>query len=286
MVDYEVHPTTPPEMAELATAPGIAYSLEFLAPMAPPAGATELRRSEYQPGLDLWAHGRLDPSERRPGVLFVHGGGWGAGSPCYHLRHAHQLAQRGWVTAIITYRLTASGATWPAPGEDVRAAIGWLRANAHGLGLDPGRLAVAGGSAGGHLSAMAALDPDAGVQAAVLWYPAVDLRSFAQVPEFAPMTDALLPGADHDALLAASPVGNVHAGAPPMLTFTGDVDPVTTLDDIAGFHEQLTDHGVRNELLVFKGRDHGFDFHPADWQACFDRMCAFLTSVLETSAPG
>jgi acetyl esterase/lipase len=284
-VDFEVHPTAVPEMGDLGTAPGIAYSLDFHAPMTRPPGATELRRSEYSPGLDIWVHSRLDPSERQPGIVFVHGGGWGAGSPSFHLRHAHQLAARGWVTAIITYRLTASGATWPAPLEDVQAALGWLRASAGGLGLDPDRMAVGGGSAGGHLSAMAALDPANRLGAAVLWYPAVDLRSFAAVPDYAVMTDALMPGADPAALLAASPVGNVHAGAPPMLTFTGDVDPITTLDDIAGFHDQLTEHGVANELLVFKGRDHGFDFHPEDWQACFDRMCAFLHAVLVTPTP-
>ena len=43
--------------------------------------------------------------------------------------------------------------------------------------------------------------------------------------------------------------------------------------------------GVRNELVVFEGRHHGFDFHPLDWEACFERVCAFLDSALKEPAP-
>jgi acetyl esterase/lipase len=283
-VDYELHPTGPPEMDVLGTPAGLAFSLEFLAPLAPPPGATELRRFQYRPGLDVWVHGRTDTSAGgagagAPGVLFVHGGGWGAGSPVFHLRHAHQLAARGWVTALATYRLSGQ-APWPACLEDVQAALAWLRSTAPELGLDPARVAVAGGSAGGHLAAMLALDPAQALRAAVLWYPAVDLRSFAAVPEWAVMTDALLPGASTGELLAASPIARVHADAPPVLTFAGDADPLTTVGDIEGFHSLLGAAGVRNELLVFKGRDHGFDFHPEDWTACFDRMSTFLDSAV------
>jgi dipeptidyl aminopeptidase/acylaminoacyl peptidase len=58
------------------------------------------------------------------------------------------------------------------------------------------------------------------------------------------------------------------------------LDECTRLPAIEAFHEALDEAGVRNDLVVFKGRDHGFDFHPADWQVCFDRMAAFLDDVL------
>lgn len=283
------HPGPPPG-GDYATAGQWAMLLDWLTPMHPPAGATPAEPRVYATagpgGRDLvgYLHRRSDASERRPGIVFVHGGGWAGAGPGLHIRHAHQWAERGFVTFNVTYRLTGE-APWPAAIDDVMAALRWFRTNADDLGLDPTRVAVAGGSAGGHLAAMAALlgadDPSAAVEAAVLWYPAVDLRELAARPDTRPMIDALLPGAPIDELVAASPVGNVHAAAPAFLTMTGDADPVTTLADIDRFHACLTQHGVRNELDVFEGRDHGFDYHPADWSTCFQRMSAFLDDLLD-----
>src|SRR4051812_21458493 len=87
--------------------------IDFMAPLTVPAGATEMRRVVYGTagagGRDLaaWVHGRADTSERRPGLVFVHGGGWAGGSPAFHIRHAHLMAGRGWVTMNVSYRLTA-----------------------------------------------------------------------------------------------------------------------------------------------------------------------------------
>lgn len=271
-----------PDIAELAHPAAIVSIAAFLSPLTQPAGATDLVRSVYddERGLQIWTYGRAAGSaEQAPGVLFVHGGGWGGGAPSFHLRHMHELASRGYVTAALEYRLTPN-AVWPAQIEDVGRAAAWLRAHAADLALDPSRLAVSGGSAGGHLAAMAALDPALSLKAGVFWYPAVDLRAFNDEPLLRPMTDALCPGADDDERLAASPMGHVSAGCPPVLTFTGDLDECTRLANIEAFHEALDEAGVRNDLLVFKGRDHGFDFHPADWQVCFDRMAAFLDEVL------
>ena len=87
------------------------------------------------------------------------------------------------------------------------------------------------------------------------------------------------PCCTRDELLAASPLSRVSPAAPPILSLTGDLDICTTVADITVFHEALDDAGVRNELVVFKGRDHGFDFHPTDWVVCLDRMVAFLDSL-------
>jgi dipeptidyl aminopeptidase/acylaminoacyl peptidase len=128
---------------------------------------------------------------------------------------------------------------------------------------------------------MAALDPALDLKAAVLWYPAVDLRAFDTLADARPMVEALLGGSYSDeVMLAASPVAHVAPGAPPMLTMTGDDDALTTVADITRFHELLDDAGAANELVVFKSRDHGFDYHPADWTVCQARMTAFLDRVL------
>lgn len=276
-VGYEVHPSGAPD-PDFLNMPGvgIGYIVDFYTPLLPPPGAADRVRVEYAPGRHLWVQPRADTSERQPGVVFIHGGGWANGTPAWHFRHVQELAAEGYVGAAIQYRLT-SEAPWPAQLDDVRAALDWLRVHADELGLDPTRIVASGGSAGGHLAAMAALTGEA--QAGVLWYPATDLRSITKT---APgLAESLVPGADDDAFLAASPIGHVHPGAPPILTLTSDLDTLTTLEAIEAFHHALDAAGVHNELVVFKDRVHGFDFHPIDWAACFERVCTFLASIFK-----
>src|SRR5207244_281730 len=102
---------------------------------------------------------REDTNERAPAVVFVHGGGWAGGSPFMHLKHAAQLAADGYVAAAIWYRFVPEVPTIVGCLEDAKCAVRWMRANAESFGADPNRIAAAGGSAGGQLSAMLALTP-------------------------------------------------------------------------------------------------------------------------------
>ena len=143
------------------------------------------------------------------------------------LRQCCALAEQGYVAATATYRL-APAHPWPAQLDDVLAAVAWLREHASDLGLDPARLVIAGTSAGGHLAALAALDPGAGLAGAILWYPAVDLAVVAE-HEVGPDTLAGLFGKPPTAqqLRAASPTHRVSPGCPPVLTLTGELDEIT-----------------------------------------------------------
>ncbi|EIK44857.1 putative lipoprotein [Cellvibrio sp. BR] len=89
----------------------------------------------------------------KPGVVFVHGGGWRSGYRTNFTPMAIGLAQRGYVTATISYRL-AGEAKYPAAIHDVKAAIRWLRSNAKKYGVNPQQIAVAGGSAGGQIASL------------------------------------------------------------------------------------------------------------------------------------
>jgi pectinesterase len=100
--------------------------------------------------LDLY---RPEGAGPLPAVLVVHGGGWDAGSRQMERPLARQLAARGFVTAPVTYRLGAAG-RFPAALHDLKAAVRWLRANAAAHGIDPDRIGVIGGSAGGQLAAL------------------------------------------------------------------------------------------------------------------------------------
>lgn len=86
-----------------------------------------------------------------PAVLIVHGGGWIAGDRTMERPFAQQLAARGYVAVPVSYRLGRPG-RFPAPVHDLKAAVRWLRTHAKEYRIDPTRIAIAGGSAGGTLA--------------------------------------------------------------------------------------------------------------------------------------
>ena len=110
--------------------------------------------------LDVWKRSDLGGDARAPVLFQVHGGAWtmgrkeGQGEPLM----AH-LAERGWVCVTANYRLSPR-ATWPDHIVDVKRALAWTKANIAGHGGDPSFVVITGGSAGGHLSSLAALTPN------------------------------------------------------------------------------------------------------------------------------
>ena len=110
--------------------------------------------------LDVWKRSDLGDDARAPVLFQVHGGAWtmgrkeGQGEPLM----AH-LAERGWVCVTVNYRLSPRS-TWPDHIVDVKRALAWTKANIAGHGGDPSFVVITGGSAGGHLCALAALTPN------------------------------------------------------------------------------------------------------------------------------
>lgn len=93
------------------------------------------------------------PSHTKPGIVFVHGGGWRAGYRTNFTPMAIDMAERGYVAATISYRLSPE-AQYPAAIHDVKAAVRWLRNNAKKYGVNPDQIAVIGGSAGGQIASL------------------------------------------------------------------------------------------------------------------------------------
>lgn len=130
-------------------------------------------------GADLYLPARPGP---HPAVICLHGGAWRGGTKRVYRAWGPWLAEAGYAALSVDYRLsTPERATWPGVLDDVRTALAWLTAQAPALGVDPGRIAVMGDSAGGHLAALLALDDTTGgrVRAVVGVYGVYDLEDLA-----------------------------------------------------------------------------------------------------------
>jgi len=110
--------------------------------------------------LDIWRRADLPLDGRAPVLLQVHGGAWVIGNKEQQaLPLLAHMAENGWVCVSINYRLSPR-ATWPDHIVDVKRALAWVKANIADHGGDPDFVAITGGSAGGHLSSLAALTPN------------------------------------------------------------------------------------------------------------------------------
>ncbi|OQD52021.1 hypothetical protein BM536_036640 [Streptomyces phaeoluteigriseus] len=236
------------------------------------AGVRLLRGVSYAdvPGarpleLDLWLPGHDPGRPPVPLVLFVHGGAWRRGrreDMGYRMRSWEpgpfaRIAAAGLAVASVDYRLSGE-ALFPAPLDDLRAALRWLALRAPELGTDIDRTTVWGESAGGHLAALLALSEGASrLRGAVAWYAPSDLSRQA---EAADTPEALLLGAAPAEVprLArqASPVAQVRPGAPPFLLVHGEDDSMVDCDHSRALAARLGEAGVPVDLWTVPGADH------------------------------
>ncbi|MGY2488912.1 alpha/beta hydrolase [Cupriavidus sp. CP313] len=203
-------------------------------------------------GRDLRVHvlEPADTSAHRPAILFFFGGGWRRGQVDQFLGQAKAAAGRGYVSVLADYRVACRDKTNAiAAVEDARDAYAWLRRESAGLGVDPGRIVLAGGSAGGQLALVASLSvTGAALPAAlVLYNPAVDL---------VPMGSWI--GLRPDEAAAISPSAMNVAASPPMLIFHGDADRIVPIGTVREFCRKVTSAAGRCELHEYAGQGHGF----------------------------
>lgn len=220
------------------------------------------------------------PWSPAPILLHVHGGMWMGSDKRYEaLPLLHRMAARGWVCVSVNYRLCPKD-PFPAQIVDVKRAIAWIRENAGAYGAGPSFLAVTGGSAGGHLAALAALtanapefqpgfeSADTSVQAAVPQYGIYDVaaesgtdRAIKRRDKFlAPMVLRKDPRTDPDAFAAASPLHHAHADAPPFFVLHGTADTGVEVDESRYFVERL--RGASRSTVAYAevpGAQHAYD---------------------------
>ena len=189
-----------------------------------------------------------------PAILFYFGGGWVGGSPQQFYPFAEPLAELGFVAIPMEYRVRGRhDSTIPDSMADAFAAFRWAQDNAGELGIDPERIVVSGGSAGGHLAATVgtiAEHSDIGPSAMVLYNPVTDLRDDV----FVSRLNELIAG---DAA-AVSPAAHVKAGAPRTIIFHGEEDATVPITQSEAFCEAMIAAGNQCELSRFPEVGHGF----------------------------
>ncbi|MDM4142580.1 MULTISPECIES: alpha/beta hydrolase [Mycobacterium] len=207
--------------------------------------------------LDIWRRPDLDPAGKAPVLFQIPGGAWTTGNKRgqAHPLMSH-LAELGWVCVAINYRHSPRN-TWPDHIVDVKRALAWVKEHIAEYGGDPDFVVITGGSAGGHLSALAALTPndpqfqpgfedaDTRVQAAVPFYGIYDFTRLDKTLH--PMMPGLLiksiikqkPSTHLQTFEAASPVNHVNPDAPPFFVLHGRNDSLAYVEQARAFVEQL-----------------------------------------------
>jgi len=227
--------------------------------------------------LDLYLP---ESTSSAPLLVFVHGGGWEAGSKAG--MPLGGLVERGFAVASVDFR-PASKAPFPAQVHEIKAAVRFLRASAKQYGYDASRIGIVGVSSGGHLAAMVgttngdaelegSLGDHAGessaVQAIVSYFGAANLTTIlAQSTPFGlgvrePALTRLLgslPKDNEAAARKASPVFYVDARDPPLLMFHGDQDPQMPINQSHELEGAYQKQGAAAEFIVVHGAAHGGD---------------------------
>lgn len=275
----------------------LAVSFVLLAPLAEaqkpkyppemPGSRTEVYRTTGAVDLKAWIFEPTGHSagDSRPAIVFFFGGGWNGGTPGQFRPQAEYLAARGMVAIAVDYRVRSRHGTLANVAvSDAKAAVRWVRSNAGRLGVDPNRIAAAGGSAGGHLAAATAVldghddkedypDTSPAPDALVLFNPAlitapVPGMANQDMEKFRKLETRL--GADPRSM---SPYHHVRGGLPPTIIFHGEEDKTVPFRTVELFTEAMKSAGNECELVGYPGEGHGFfNAHRADSSAYLDTI--------------
>lgn len=227
------------------------------------------------------------------GIVFVVSGGWRSAPDSFQPWLVAPLLRRGY-TVLPVYHVSQPQATVQEIVADVERAVRFIRSRAADLGIDPDRIGVTGGSAGGHLSLMLATRGGAGpqdaadavdressgVQAVAIYYPVTDLTDLSGSTEdpgdggpplhFRPAFDQepVDMEAWREVSRALSPLHHVRADLPPILIYHGDADTLVPIEQSRRFRDAARTAGSRVELVEVPGGGHGWVTLPLSIPRC------------------
>jgi len=282
--------------------------LEKLVDTSPeiPPDIEEFRGIEYKTingkSLQLDIYRSRNLTGKAPLLVFIHGGAWKSGKRSDYLVYLIPFAEKGFVTATVSYRLLADS-VYPACIEDLTDAVDWFFKNHDKYGYDPDRIALIGGSAGGHLATLAGfgwqktVDINATtslsvirknhrIKAVVDIYGPVDLTT--EYARTHPLVTAFIGHSYEEApglYSEASPVKYLDKDDPPVLIFHGTSDrlvPVSQSDDLK---KSLDSLGIPNTYYRMPLWPHTMDIVRRVNIFCQEKMEEFFREYLAAGQP-
>ena len=235
-----------------------------------------------------------------PAVLCIHGGGFRAGKREGYDGLCQKLAQQGYVAATISYRL-APKYQFPAAVHDTKAAVRFLRAHAAEYGIDPQKIGVTGGSAGGHLAQFLGVtggvpefegqggnaDQSSRVTCVVNVYGPSDFtKSYGKSVDAHEVLPLWLGGnleTHRHAHIYSSPLYWVTPNAAPTLCIHGTEDKYVAHEQAVWLIDKLKAADVEAELLTLDGAGHGFK--GADAEKAEKALFDYFARKLKASPP-
>lgn len=261
-----------------------------------------IKHIPYGPGgvrqqLDIYRPRNI-PEEGCPVVLQIHGGAWMIGDKgSQALPLMFELASRGWICVAANYRLSPS-VSFPTHLQDCKSALCWIREKGADYGMNPDFVAVTGGSAGGHLSALMGLtenqpdlqpehpDTDTSVQACIPFYGVYDfLVRYDQHPNKRIYERFLTGKVVHETLEdnpelwdLASPVAQIHEDAPPFMVCHGTHDSLAVVNEGRVFSQKLREKSKSPVIyLEMPGAEHAWEtIHSLRTEHTVDGVHRFL----------
>ena len=213
----------------------------------------------------------LNAVKPTPIIINIHGGGWKSGvketqggfSPYF---------KAGFAVANMEYRLSGQ-ASAPAAIEDTRCMLMYIINNAKQLNIDPNKIVIMGGSAGGHLALMGGLlgndrrfdtnclgTENIKVAAIIDKYGIMDVWDWTYGPEHKSSSPKLWLGDkanDNEFIKSVSPISYLTKNSPPIFIIHGNVDPIVPYQQSVDLYKKLQELGVKSEFITVQGGGHG-----------------------------
>lgn len=211
----------------------------------------------------------------KPVLVFIHGGAWKKGNKKDYRRYLVDYAMKGYITVTVQYSL-ANEAKFPAALNDVKCAIQWIKENSDKYFIDPDKIAVIGGSAGGHLAMMLGYSQgspkfenecldnkyNTSVQAIVNIYGPTDLTTEYAISQSS--VEYFLGKKyleDKDIYRDASPISYLSPDDPPTLIFHGTLDELVPISQADSLKSKLDKVGIPAEYHRLEGWPHTMDLN-------------------------
>ena len=228
--------------------------------------------------LDVWGTGKGNAGALRPAILMVHGGGWIYGTRSSTPRWNEWLNDLGYEVFDVEYRMPPP-VRWLDEVGDVKAALGWISVHSAEYHVDPARISIMGGSAGGNLAMLAAYTVNDSTLVPSIDVPRIQPKTVINFygpsdmalgykecpsPDVPPAIEKYIGGSPEqfpERYRALSPITHLGADIPPTITFLGTLDRLVLENQATLLDAAMKKAGARHEMYLLPANEHAFDLN-------------------------